>query len=145
MSSFLLLDSATIIARIQRRGMVSNRKEPFRCVALRFLSGMAALLLAQIAWLPPTGMALGQGTGNGGTLVATPMNAACGQELQQFCSGVQPGQGRLIQCLAGRSSGDLSSACKTFVAQARKGCAPELNRSVQCIKPWDTDPAIKAT
>jgi hypothetical protein len=71
------------------------------------------------------------------------MDAACSQELQQFCAGVQPGQGRLIQCLAGRPSGDLSSACKTFVAQARQGCAPEPNRSVQCIKPSDTDPAIK--
>ena len=87
-------------------------------------SGVTALLLVQILCLPPTGGALGQATENKGAVTATPMDAACSQELQQFCAGVQPGQGRLIQCLAGRPSGDLSSACKTFVAQARQGCAP---------------------
>jgi len=106
-------------------------------------SGMTALLLAQISCLLPTSAALGQIAEDNATVATTPMSAACGQELQQFCSGVQPGQGRLIRCLAGRPSGDLSSACKIFVAQAREGCAPEPNRSVQCIKPSDTDPAIK--
>jgi hypothetical protein len=106
-------------------------------------SGMAALLLAQILCLPPTGGALGQAAESKGAVAATPMQAACGQELQQFCAGVQPGQGRLIQCLAGRPGGDLSPACKLFVAQARPGCAPEPGRTVQCIKPSDTDPAIK--
>jgi Cysteine rich repeat len=104
------------------------------------LSGMAALLLAQIPW--PTGMALGQGAGTAGAAVATPMNAACDRDLQQFCSGVQPGQGRLIQCLNGRKS-DLSEACRTFVLLAQQGCAPEVDRTVRCIKPSDTDPAIK--
>jgi hypothetical protein len=106
-------------------------------------SGVTALLLVQILCLSPTGGALGQATENEGAVPATPMDAACGRDLQQFCAGVQPGQGRLIQCLAGRPIGDLSSACKIFVAQARQGCAPEPNRSVQCIKPSDTDPATK--
>jgi acetyl esterase/lipase len=103
---------------------------------------MTALLLTQVLCLLLTGGARGQVAENNGTVVATPMSAACGRELQEFCSGVQPGQGRLIQCLAGRQ-GDLSAACNIFVAQARQGCAPEARRSVQCIKPSDTDPAIK--
>src|ERR1700694_2474271 len=41
---------------------------------------------------------------------ANPMSAACGRELQQFCSGVQPGQGRLIECLNVRRS-ELSTGC----------------------------------
>jgi predicted esterase len=69
------------------------------------------------------------------------MEAACGPELQQYCSGVQPGQGRLIQCLAARQN-DVSDGCKSFVQLARRGCAPEAGRVVRCIKPSDTDPAI---
>jgi hypothetical protein len=72
----------------------------------------------------------------------TPISAACGRELQQYCSGVQPGQGRLFQCLNARQS-DLSEACKTFVQLARQVCAPEIGRTVRCITPSDTDPAIK--
>jgi hypothetical protein len=73
---------------------------------------------------------------------ATPMEAACGSELQRYCSGVQPGQGRLILCLATRQN-DVSDGCKSFVQLARRGCAPEAGRVVRCIKPSDTDPAIK--
>jgi hypothetical protein len=101
-------------------------------------SDMTALIFCLLL----AGGARGQVAENNGTVVATSMSAACGPELQQFCSGVQPGQGRLIQCLAGRQ-GDLSAACNIFVAQARQGCAPEPKRSVQCIKPSDTDPAIR--
>jgi hypothetical protein len=39
--------------------------------------------------------------------------------------------------------GELSEGCKTFVQLARQGCAPEAGRVVRCIKPSDTDPAIK--
>jgi predicted esterase len=107
-----------------------------------FLSGVTVLLLAQALWLSQTGGALGQDVENRPPVAATPMNAACAPELQQFCSGVQPGQGRLIQCLNGRRS-DLSEACRTFVQLAQQGCAPEVGRTVRCIKPSDTDSAIK--
>jgi hypothetical protein len=42
----------------------------------------------------------------------------CGQELQRFCNGVQPGEGRLVQCLSSHRS-ELSSACTARVAAAR--------------------------
>jgi len=103
---------------------------------------MTALLLTHVLCVLLTGGALGQVAENKGTVAATPMTAACGRELQQFCSDVRPGQGRLVQCLAGRPR-DLSAACNIFVAQARQGCALEPRRSVQCIKPSDTDPAKK--
>jgi hypothetical protein len=109
----------------------------------RISSSTKALLLAQTVWLLLIVSAPGQRAENQAAVAATPMSAACGQELQQFCSGVQPGEGRLIQCLAGRPGSELSPACKVLVAQAREGCAPEPNRGVQCIKPSDTDPAIK--
>jgi hypothetical protein len=97
----------------------------------QILSVIAALLLAQTLSLLLTGAAPGQ------------VAEACGQELQQFCPDVQPGQGRLVQCLAARRPGELTAACKLFVTKARQDCAPEPSRSVQCVKPSDTDPAIK--
>jgi Cysteine rich repeat len=42
----------------------------------------------------------------------------CGQDLRRFCSGVQPGEGRLIQCLSSHRS-QLSPACISRVAAAR--------------------------
>ena len=39
----------------------------------------------------------------------------CGQDLRRFCYGVQPGEGRLIQCLSSRSS-QLSPACISRLA-----------------------------
>ena len=42
----------------------------------------------------------------------------CGQDLHRFCYGVQPGGGRLIQCLLSNRS-QLSPACISRVAAAR--------------------------
>jgi hypothetical protein len=49
----------------------------------------------------------------------------CGQDLHRLCYGVQPGQGRLIQCLLSHR-GELSPACMSRVAVARPapGVAP---------------------
>jgi hypothetical protein len=42
----------------------------------------------------------------------------CGQDLHRFCYGVQPGEGRLIQCLLSHRS-QLSPTCISRVAAAR--------------------------
>jgi hypothetical protein len=91
---------------------------------------------------PPVAVRQSQASEDQRAGAANPMNAACGRELQQYCSGVQPGQGRLVQCLSARQS-DLAEGCRTFVQAARQGCAPEAGRVVRCITPSDTDPAIK--
>jgi hypothetical protein len=96
----------------------------------RFFPGIVAALLPLAPWLLLAGAPLAQ----------TTVNTACGPDLWKYCAGVQPGQGRLVQCLQARST-DLSEGCKTFLAQAR-GCAPEAGYVVECIKPSDTDPAI---
>ncbi|HEY6257610.1 MAG TPA: cysteine rich repeat-containing protein [Xanthobacteraceae bacterium] len=85
---------------------------------------------------------MSQAVQNQNTAVVNPMTAACGQELQQYCAGVQPGGGRLIQCLEGMSS-QVSDTCKSFLQLANGGCAPEPVNIVRCITPSDTDPAIK--
>jgi hypothetical protein len=56
---------------------------------------------------------------------ATGLRVDCGQDLQQFCYGVQPGEGRLIRCLSSHQS-QLSPACVSRLAAGRPapGVAP---------------------
>jgi predicted esterase len=111
-----------------------------------FASGITFLLLAPTLIAaqsppPPAPAGQSQAPANQRFVVAPALRAACDRELQQYCSGVEPGGGRLIQCLdAGQ--GNLSASCKTFLWQGR-GCAPESGRVIQCITPSDTDVAIK--
>jgi hypothetical protein len=46
------------------------------------------------------------------------MLQACGQDIQTFCSGVQPGQGRIAACLKPHMR-DLSPDCKGELVAAR--------------------------
>jgi Cysteine rich repeat len=54
----------------------------------------------------------------------------CGQDVQRFCHGVQPGEGRLIQCLSSHRS-QLSPACISRLAAARTPVRPPLSRDTQ--------------
>src|SRR6516162_7960069 len=49
-------------------------------------------------------------------------HAACGQDVRRFCVGMQPGGGRLVQCLSSHTT-ELSPACGNTIAalQARRG------------------------
>jgi hypothetical protein len=57
------------------------------------------------------------GAGGGGKF-----RAACGEDVQRFCGGVQPGGGRLVQCLSSHTT-ELSPACGNRIAatQVRGG------------------------
>jgi len=48
-----------------------------------------------------------------------PLKAACGPDLQQFCTGITPGQGRLISCLREHRV-QLSTGCRTYLRELRQ-------------------------
>jgi hypothetical protein len=47
---------------------------------------------------------------------AAEFRQACGPDVERFCRGVRPGQGRILACLKGRES-DLSPACRAEFAR----------------------------
>jgi len=72
--------------------------------------------------------------------------AACGQDFRRFCTGVQPGGGRVVQCLLARR-GELSAPCRSVFAEMRATAAqkntPSNNRP-QKTRPTDTPTAAPA-
>ena len=68
------------------------------------------------------------------------LRAACVYDLQRFCANVQPGGGRLVQCLSSHTP-ELSEACGTMIANARGGtklraaCGDDLQRFCADVRP----------
>jgi hypothetical protein len=73
--------------------------------------------------------------------------AACGQDFRRFCTGVQPGGGRVVQCLLARR-GELSAPCRSLFAEMRAQPAAQKNtpsnNRPQKTRPTDTPPATPA-
>ena len=47
------------------------------------------------------------------------VRAACEADVKKLCAGVQPGGGRILQCLA-QHKAEVSDACKQAVMKARQ-------------------------
>lgn len=66
--------------------------------------------------------------------------AVCGAELQRFCAGVQPGGGRLVECLSYHTP-ELSGECGNLIAAGRGGaelratCGEDLQRFCSGVQP----------
>jgi hypothetical protein len=67
---------------------------------------------------------LGGPGGRKSMMRGNPWAKDCEADVAKFCQGVQPGGGRIMQCLQGHA-GELSSACKTAIGnRPRRGAAP---------------------
>jgi hypothetical protein len=68
------------------------------------------------------------------------LREACGQDVQRFCVGVQPGGGRLVQCLSFHTS-ELSAVCGNMIATAgggvklRAACDQDVQRFCVGVQP----------
>jgi hypothetical protein len=80
---------------------------------------LTALLAVSGAHAQQPGLSHGPGGAPGQAGRGLAMRAACGQDVRALCAGVQPGQGRIVQCLASHH-GDLSVNCKSMLQQARQ-------------------------
>ena len=56
--------------------------------------------------------------------VPSEVRAACESDVTKLCAGVQPGGGRIMQCLSQHKS-EGSDACKQAIMKARKGKPPQ--------------------
>jgi hypothetical protein len=122
--------------------MTRNVARSFFVTAMLLLMGPGAL--AQTDYPLPGRAPMSQPT----TTQRVPRDRAagfrmqCGQDLQQFCNGVQPGEGRLIQCLASHRS-ELSSECLSRLSAAQPGlgirlqCGQDLQRFCNGVQPGE--------
>ena len=65
----------------------------------------------------------------------------CAEEVEKFCKGVPPGEGRVAECLNKREK-ELSAECSEKVAEVRKkleeaheACADDIKRFCSDIEP----------
>jgi Cysteine rich repeat len=52
--------------------------------------------------------------------VPAEVRSACEADVAKLCAGVQPGGGRIMQCLAQHKT-EVSDGCKQAIAKARQG------------------------
>jgi len=69
----------------------------------------AAFTLALAALVPPAAAQ---------TMPSAELRQACGGDVRKLCAGVQPGEGRIVQCLAAQPD-KVSAACKSILQQAQ--------------------------
>jgi Cysteine rich repeat len=59
---------------------------------------------------------------------STSPRAACKADVEKFCSGVQPGGGRIVGCLK-QNEAQVSASCKDAIAKARERKVPPTSGS----------------
>jgi hypothetical protein len=66
---------------------------------------------------------------------------ACKADIEKFCKGVQPGQGRIVQCMK-QHEAEFSPACKEQIDMDRekaqefiKACKPDAEKNCKGVAP----------
>ena len=88
------------------------------------------LVLLALASLGLSGAALAQPAGKG--------NNPCRADAEKLCKGVQPGQGRIVQCLEQHVT-ELSGPCRANFeeAQRKHPCAADAERLCKGVQPGE--------
>ncbi len=88
------------------------------------------LVLLAVASLGVSGAALAQPAGK--------RDNPCRADAEKLCKGVQPGQGRIVQCLEQHQS-ELSGGCRAAMDEGRKKhpCAADAERLCQGVQPGE--------
>lgn len=80
---------------------------------------MRPTLLALVAVLAATGAAIAQSPVSPAAGEITPaLRAACEGDYKRLCAGVQPGGGRILQCLKTHGN-EVSEGCRTALSEHR--------------------------
>jgi hypothetical protein len=94
-------------------------------------TGIAAIMIAVVALL--TGLALAAWAEQG--------PGPCKDDAAKFCKDVQPGEGRIMQCMKEHEN-ELSPACKERIVEMKKGaqevreaCQDDAMKLCQDVKP----------
>jgi len=80
-------------------------------------------------------IAAAMGTGSAAAQDIATLRQACSADLQRLCAGIQPGGGRILQCIRTHKT-ELSPDCQSALAQAAeqmkaKAAAPTSTSSGQ--------------
>ncbi len=100
------------------------------------------LLLLSVVGLATGPLAMAQTAGpNAPKPAATAKRGPCHYDIQKFCKDVQPGAGRVQQCLT-QHEAELSAACREARAQARQrvekfhqACDADVQKFCKDVKP----------
>jgi hypothetical protein len=71
-----------------------------------------------IALLIPAGAALAQDQQRVSPEALKRIRAACSADVKKLCAGVQPGGGRILQCMRSHQT-EISTDCQTALANAK--------------------------
>jgi len=74
--------------------------------------------LMMIALLIPAGAAPAQDQPRVSPEVLKQIRAACSADIKKLCAGVQPGGGRILQCMRSHQT-EISTDCQTALANAK--------------------------
>ena len=73
---------------------------------------------AAALFLGAAGLAAAQQPANSQMMMSGPVKQACAGDVKTLCPGVEPGGGRLMQCLH-QNSEKVSPKCKSALAEAK--------------------------